>query len=245
MVTESVKQHITAELRQLRTSAGRLDAAKLTLARAIVKGLGGDAPDVALSRLVDLAVEHADDRDIEAAMASIGWGVSATSSLDRLAEYSERHFVDPRTVRRWSDAGIRKLTMLILGTAPWIQPRARQVLSVGGNQIKIGIDLRLPPNLRMETPELWMNDRPIEICVGPIDPSPEPQRLRTGLDDLATISELPVRLRFSWTGEKLAIYEAVTHGTRDVHFNSRLVFRDLRTTISRWSGDVSRPDFLD
>lgn len=36
--------------------------------------------------------------------------------------------VDPRTVRRWSDAGIKKLTQLIIGAAPWIQPRARQLL---------------------------------------------------------------------------------------------------------------------
>ncbi len=33
--------------------------------------------------------------------------------------------VDPRTVRRWSDAGIKKLTQT---AAPWIQPRARQLL---------------------------------------------------------------------------------------------------------------------
>jgi hypothetical protein len=244
-VSESAKQAIARELRQLRKVSGPLDAAKLTHARAIIKGFGGDDPDVALTRLVDLAAEHTDDREIEAAMASIGWGITSNSSLGRLAEYSERYFVDPRTVRRWSDVGIRKLTLLILGTAPWIQPRARQVLSVEGEQIRIGIDLRIPPNLRMNPPELWIDDRQIEIRVGPIEQSPGPQRLRTGLEDLATFSELPSRLRFNWAGEKLAIYEAVTHGTREVYFNSRLVFRDLRTTISRWDGKHERLDLTE
>ena len=85
----------------------------------------------------------------------------------------------------------------------------------------------------MNLPELWIDDRHIEIRVGPIEQSPDPQRLPTGLDDLATLSGLSIRLRFTWAGEKLAIYEAVTHGTREVYFNSRLVFGDWRTTISR------------
>jgi hypothetical protein len=125
MATESAKQMIASELRQLRKTSGQLDAAKLTRAREIVKGFGGDDPEVALTRLVDLAIENADVRDIAAAIATFGWGVNSDSSLDRLSEYFERHFVDQGTVQRWSDDGIRKLTLLILGKAPWIQPRAR------------------------------------------------------------------------------------------------------------------------
>jgi hypothetical protein len=40
----------------------------------------------------------------------------------------------------------------------------------------------------------------------------------------------------SWTGEKLPIYESVTRGTPDIYFNSRLVFRSLMATVSRWRG---------
>lgn len=122
MSAESVKQLIARELRTLRKEPGALDAAKLTAAGAIVKGFGGDDADIALTRLTDLAAEHHDDRDVQAAMASIGWGVTSEAAFDRMAEFSERHFVDPRTVRRWSDEGIRKLTLLIVGSAPWIQP---------------------------------------------------------------------------------------------------------------------------
>lgn len=92
-----------------------------------MRALGNHDVGVALTRLVDLAAEHS-DRDVDAAMASIGLGMSSEAALDRLSEYGERNLVDPRTVRRRSDAGINKLTQLIIGAAPWIQPRARQLL---------------------------------------------------------------------------------------------------------------------
>lgn len=236
MPSEPLMQRIRAELRELRKQPGLLDAAKLTSAPALLKGLGGDNADVALVRLVDLAAEHGQDRDIEAAIASMGYGVVSESALDRLSEFSETHFVDPRTVRRWSDEGIRKLTLLILGSAPWIQPRARLVLVAAGEMLQLGVDLRIPPGLAMRTPTFFVGQEQIEIRMPDIVQSSDPQRLRTGLEDAAPLVDLPLRLRMSWTGEKLPIYESVTRGTPDIYFNSRLVFRSLMATVSRWRG---------
>lgn len=236
MSRESVLRAIVDELRDLRRQPGVLDTAKLTHARAILRGLGGDVPDVALTRLTDLAAEHADDRDIEAAMASIGWGATAEASLDRLSDFAVRSYVDPRTVRRWSDAGFKKLALLIIGTAPWIQPRARQILSEDGGQLYYGLDLRIPPKLRMGTPRLRVGSRQIEIGMPKITVADQEQRIASRLEPFTTLDELPVTVELSWNGEKFPVFEAVTHGTRAVHFSSRLVFRALRTTVSKHTG---------
>lgn len=233
MGEDTARQMVLGELRTLRKQYGLLDPAKLTSARAIVKGFGGDDPEVALQRLIDLAREYEDDRDIEAALAALGWGVTQPAALDRLSEFALRYLVDARTVRRWSDQGFEKLALLIVGKAPWIQPRARQVLSVDGDAVRLGLDLRIPANLRMDTPKLWIGDTPIEIGMPEISTSPDEQRVRSKLQQIGTIADLPLRLRLMWRGEKYPIYEAVTHGTRDAYFNSRIVFLSLRTTISR------------
>lgn len=230
---DSIRLMILGELRTLRREPGLLDAAKLSTARAIVKGLGGDDPDVALQRLIDLVAEHPDDRDLDAAMATVGWGVESAASLDRLSEYGAHFDKDPRTVRRWSDDGFHKLALLIVGKAPWIQPRAKQVLSVEGDEIRYGLDLRIPPNLRMDTPELVYGDQPVEIGMTPVVVSDQPQRIASRLVPIATLADLPVRLSLTWHGEKYPIYEALTHGTRDVYFSSRIVFLSMRTTVSR------------
>jgi hypothetical protein len=146
VVSASAASAIERELRDLRKRPGPLHPAKLTHARVILRGFGGDDPEIALARFIDLASERSDDREIAAAMASIGWGVTSEAALDRLAEFSELHRVDPRTVRRWSDAGIRTLALLMVGSEPWEQPRARQVIVAVDTAIRLGLDLRVPPN---------------------------------------------------------------------------------------------------
>lgn len=242
MSRDSVRRRIVGELRELRRQVGPLDAVKLTHAGAILSGLGGDDPDVALTRLTDLAAEHADDRDIEAAMVSIGWGATATAALDRLSEFAVQQYVDPRTVRRWSDAGITKLALLIIGTALWIQPRARQILTQDGDQISYGLDLRIPPGLRMDTPHLRVQKQEIEIGMPEIVVSDTKQRIASKLEPITTLDELPLTVELMWRGEKYPVYEAVTHGTRDVFFTSRIVFLSLKTTISRHAPSSSDGD---
>lgn len=234
MGTESAKQAIARELAQLRKLSGPLDAAKLTRARMLVKAFGGDDPVIALERLVNLAREHAEDREIDAAMSSFGWNVAAETSLGRLAEYSERHFVDPRTVRRWADAGIVKLAVLAVGTGPWIQPRGRQLLEIENGVVKLALDLHTPPNIWMGAPEMWVNDHPVDVGLGPMASMPEQSRSRTHFAEIAGLSDLPLELRFRWTGEKLPVYEAVSRASLDIVVSSRLVFRELRTTITHW-----------
>lgn len=91
----------------------------------------------------------------------------------------------------------------------------------------------------MQTPQFWIGKEPLEIRMPPIQSSSEPQRLRTGLERVAALDELPMRLRLSWSGEKFPIYEAVTRGDPNIYFNSRIVFRSLTITISRWRSNAT------
>lgn len=87
-----------------------------------MRALGDGDADVALERLISLVDEYGEDRDIAAAMVSIGWDSSGASALERLNEFGSLHDVDQRTVRRRSDAGIHKLAVLLVGADPRLQP---------------------------------------------------------------------------------------------------------------------------
>ncbi len=231
----SARQVIAAELRELRRLPGPLEPTKLVTARALTKAFGADDPTTALTRLLDLARENEGDREIEAAMSCMGWGVTSATVLDRMSEYAARNYVDARTVRRWSDEGIRKLTLLVVGTSPWLQPKLRQVLDAQEDQLLIGIDLRIPAELRMGAPQIWVDDNLIELQMPSIERSTGAQRLTSGLETLAALSELPLDIRVSWMGEKLPIYESVVRAWPGLLFTSRLIFTEMRTSVSRWS----------
>jgi hypothetical protein len=79
--------------------------------------------------------EHEEDRDIVAAMASIGYGAEGETVLDRLTGYGVEQHVDARTVQRRSDNGIQKLATLTLTKGPWIDPRT---------EFRIAIDRSTP-----------------------------------------------------------------------------------------------------
>lgn len=234
MVNETIKQRITAELRELRKAPGCLDDVKLTGALAVTKGLGGDDPEIALGRLVGIAAEQTSDREIQAAMASFGWGVQSEASLDRLAEFSERHFVDPRTVRRWSDAGILKLTQLIVGKSPWIQPRAVQRLSESTSEIFFSLELLLPSNVWMNKPTLSVNDQLVELDIPSLEQGEREQRFRSSTVPLGSFGDLPIEINIRWGGERYAAFDAITQGNARLTVRSRLVLHSLRTTLKEW-----------
>ena len=63
---------------------GPLDSTKMVHTPHILKGLGGGDADVAALRLLAMRSEHEEDRDIVAAMASVGYGAEGETVLDRL-----------------------------------------------------------------------------------------------------------------------------------------------------------------
>lgn len=232
----TAREAIEHELRGLRKAYGHLDDIKLANAHYIVRALGNQDVAVALTRLIDLAAEHS-DREVDAAMATIGFTVQSEAALDRFSEYGERHLVDARTVRRWSDAGIVKLTQLIIGTAPWIQPRARQlIVSRADGVLTYRLRLAVPPRIGMRVPTLYINGQEVEIGVPEIAASEKQQEFASRTQELGTLDMLPMQLSLSWTGEKYPVFEAVTRGTPDVYFSSRLRFHSLITDVRRSTG---------
>lgn len=227
---------LIGELRALRKSREALSASTLLSAELLVRALGDGESDVALERLVALADEYGDDRDISAAMVSIGWDSYGTNVLDRLNEFGGHHQVDQRTVRRWSDAGIDKLAALLVGRAPWLQPRAILVLVASSDRIRLQLELRVPPNLAMGTPHLRLDDKEIEIGLPKIEHAAREQRFRSELEDTFLLEELPAQITLHWSGDKPASYTAVLEGGDGIRLQATVRLNALRCRVSLTDG---------
>ncbi len=232
MPSESAKLAISSELRKLRKLPGRLDAAKLTNARMLIKGFGGDDPDVALERLVNLMNEYIDDREIQVAMASFGWGVTGETVLERLEHLASIYFVDTRTVRRWTDSGIWRLSLLVLGESPWIQPRIQQVISASSSGIVLMVRVAVPKSLWMNAPLLKVGGEALDLGIPPMQDDSE-QLNRSSAKFRISIESAPVQLRLQWTGEKQASYQSVVRGGEGLEVSSRILFREMLTDLRR------------
>jgi hypothetical protein len=223
---------LIAELRGLRKHRQALSASSLYRARLLVRALGDGDADVALERLISLADEHGEDRDIAAAMVSIGWDSSGANVLDRLNEFGSLHDVDQRTVRRWSDAGINKLAVLLVGADPWLQPRAILVLSSAGSVVRLQLELRVPPNMLMGRPILRIDGRDIGVDLPVVELSSEEQRYRSQLEDSVAVEDLPVGIDLQWRGEKPATYTAVLEGGEGLRLQATVRLGQLRCRLS-------------
>lgn len=229
---QHAKGMLVAELRGLRKHRQALSASILCHAGLLVRALGDGDADVALERLISLADEHGEDRDIAAAMVSIGWDSSGASVLDRLNEFGSLHDVDQRTVRRWSDAGINKLAVLLVGADPWLQPHAVLVLSPVGPVIQLQVELRVRPNLVMGRPIVSVDGRDIAVDLPVIELSSREQRFRSPLVDLAALEDLPVEIDLLWRGEKPATYTAVLEGGEGLRLQAKVRLGHLRCRLS-------------
>lgn len=159
---------IASELRFMRKLPGALDAAKIIQTKAILKGLGGGDPEEGLVRLQRVVQLHAGDQDIEAAFASLGFETVGESVLARLEEYAAENYIDARTARRRSDAGIEKIARLVVGTDPWLQPVALLQLSnnQGSTTVAAKIQITGPASVAMHEPALIYRDEPIRLTWG-------------------------------------------------------------------------------
>jgi hypothetical protein len=223
---------LIAELRGLRKYRQALSASSLYRARLLVRALGDGDADVALERLISLADEHGEDRDIAAAMVSIGWDSSGANVLERLNEFGSLHDVDQRTARRWSDAGINKLAVLLVGADPWLQPRAVLVLSSAGLVVQLQIELRVPPNMLMGRPVLRIHGRDIAVDLPVVELSSEEQLYRSPLKDAVAVEDLPVVIDLQWRGEKPATYTAVLEGGEGMRLQATVRLGHLRCRLS-------------
>jgi len=228
---------LIAELRALRKQRQVLSASSLYRARLLVRGLGDGDADVAFERLISLADEHGDDRDVAAAMVSIGWDSSGANVLDRLSEFGRVHGVDQRTVRRWSDSGIDKLAVLLVGSDPWLQPRAVLALSPTVSGVRLLLELRVPPRMLMGRPVLLIDGRDIAVDLPAVEFSSEEQRYRSQLNEAVAADDLPAEIDLQWRGEKPATYTAVLEGGEGLRLQATVRLGHLRCRLSLNSED--------
>jgi hypothetical protein len=69
------------------------------------------------------------------------------------------------------------------------------------------------------------------------------QDIASRVQEMATFDHLPLKLRLSWSGEKYPVFEAMTRGTPQVYFASRMSFHDLITEIRRAKKPLSDHDW--
>lgn len=200
MAAMAIVGTLASELRLLRRLPGPLDAPKVTHAAAILKGLGGGDPDEALDRLMRIAELHVDDRDVQAAFASVGLGTTSESVLGRLEDFAAAHYIDARTARRWSDAGTDKLARLIVGGDPWRQPVARLKITAGATTASVGIDIASDAGVTMHEPELSVDTQAVQLEWPGRVPGQSGHVLSSAPADVQ-LTEAAHTLRLVWRGD--------------------------------------------
>jgi len=126
---EGVVDEVLDTLKQLRGEPGRLSTLKLSRHTRAVQILGGGSPELVMSAISSVAKEAKGDREIEAALAHLGFGTEDGSVTDRLKAFAKANFTEhERTVIRWSDAGLPKLAHLVANTSLSARPRLKLAL---------------------------------------------------------------------------------------------------------------------
>lgn len=223
----------------MRRLPGALDDHKITLAPAILKGLGGDDPEQALNRLLLLQRQFEQDPEIVAAFATIGFGASGDTVLERLDDYARRQFVDARTVRRWSDAGIRKLARLITGAAPWIDPqiemRLRQQPQPGHPYLTAQITVGAPLHVAMHEPTFSVDGQPQELEWREVGLRGRHHLRQSLAVPLPCEPGIDLALRLAWRGDLAASYRLDSQLPSGLRLRAWVLLREFRVVVNRQS----------
>lgn len=198
-------RRLEAELRLLRRLSGSLHAGKLVETPALLKGLGGGDAELAMHRLLLLRRQHDRDPKVAAAFAAMGYGADGETVLERLESYAASQFVDARTVRRWSDAGIETLAAIILTAAPWIDPKILLSMILEDDVLVCRLEFTVPQFIGMRLPELRINETATEVPWRRVERPAESDYSRAAtLDPQRLRSQTAIHLR--WRGEIVPTY---------------------------------------
>lgn len=230
---------IANELRLLRRLPGPLDDAKLVHAPHILKGLGGGDTAIALNRLLLIRNRHQTDRDVVAALATIGYGADGDTVLDRLSAYGVDRYVDARTVRRWSDAGIAKLAALILTDAPWFDPQIELKLDADEQRVVLAVRFQVPSALGMRLPTLEVEATAITMALTKVAADDDGTRY-TAEPVTVDYHRDRVEAFLRWRGEIVPIYVLESSSTPKVAVRSSLSLYALNVLVTRREASLDR-----
>lgn len=228
----SIADNLVAELKLLRKQPGPLTATKLIKTPMILKGLGGGDSDEALSRLGQMAAKPADIEEA-AAFATLGFEAEGETVLARLDAIATRHFVDQRTVRRWSDAGIDRLAQRILSASPWLEPRLRIHLNVDVDLVTLSLEAYGPRHVQMYEPQLTLGDEQATLDWATTSTDADAVIRRSEPVEIEWATTGVVELSCRWRGNLEAAYWVNATMRVPAHIQTSIVLREYRVRLSR------------
>lgn len=225
-----ISDTLVAELRSLRKRSGPLTAAKLAKTPMILMGLGGGNAQEALSRLMLIASTQ-DDTEIKVAFATLGQEGEGGTVLSRLDQVAAQEFVDQRTVRRWSDAGIEKLAHLILSASPWMEPRCRLRLRLSAEAAQISAETYGPADVAMFEPTLTVQGEVVEIPWALDQTEPHAVSGTSGVHTVPWPSSPSLLIGVRWRGNLEANYWLDVDSAMPVRVESRIMLREFQVRL--------------
>ena len=204
----------------------------------LLKGLGNGHAEIAMNRLLLLRRSNQDDAEIVAAFASIGFDTDGATVLERLDNIAVTHYVDARTVRRWSDAGLSKLALLVLGVGPWIDPQIELVLYVEPERAICTARATIPLHIGMYPPKLSFDDTEVDLKWKRVEaPAGEPERYRADPVEFS-LAEGSHLAHLEWRGEISPTYIAEARRLDGWGFRVSHHVRALRVYLNRVDSDA-------
>jgi hypothetical protein len=227
-----ISDTLVAELRSLRKRSGPLTAAKLAKTPMILMGLGGGNPVEALSRLTLIASSQ-DDAEIKVAIATLGHEGEGGTVLSRLDQVAAQEFVDQRTVRRWSDAGIEKLAHLILSASPWMEPRCRLRLRLSAEAAQISAETYGPRDVAMYEPTLTVDREVVEVPWALDSTQPHAVSGTSGVHTVPWASSRTLLIGIRWRGNLEASYWLDVDSAIPTRIETRIMLREFQVRIRK------------
>ncbi|MHB1008290.1 MAG: hypothetical protein ACYC1E_03410 [Propionibacteriaceae bacterium] len=228
----SIADTLIAELKLLRKRPGPLTATKLIKTPMILKGLGGGNADEALSRLGQMAAKPADIEEA-AAFATLGFEAEGETVLARLDAIATRHFVDQRTVRRWSDAGTDRVAQRILSASPWLEPRLRIHLNVDADSVTLSLEALGPRHVQMYEPQLTLGEEQATLDWTTASTDADAVIRRSQPVAIAWATTGIVELSCRWRGNLEAAYWVNAAMSVPARIQTSIVLREYKVRLSR------------
>lgn len=225
-----ISDTLVAELRSLRKRSGPLTAAKLAKTPMILMGLGGGNAQEALSRLMLIASTQ-DDTEIKVALAMLGQQGEGDTVLSRLDQVAAQEFVDQRTVRRWSDAGMEKLAHLILSASPWMEPRCRLHLRLSAEAAEISAETYGPADVAMFEPTLAVQGEVVEIPWALDHTEPHAVSGTSGVHTVPWPPSPSLLIGVRWRGNLEANYWLDVDSEMPLRVESRIMLREFQVRV--------------
>ena len=229
-----ISDTLATELRSLRKRPGPLTAGKLAKTPVILKGLGGGNADEALARLSQIASQQ-DDPEVQVAFATLGHEDHGGTVLARLDRIAAQQYVDQRTVRRWSDAGIEKLAHLILGASPWLEPRCRLRAQLAAATAQISVETYGPRAVAMYQPTLTVDGEVTEVS-WTLDTGGQDVVRGNSADHTAPWTpSSPLLIGVRWRGNLEATYWLDVDSAVPSRVETRVMLREFQVRIRQGS----------